>query len=160
MAEFFFNSIKFILAVIISPMVVACVIIGQDHFKAYPPFVVDFMGWGILTFLLIYLFVYKFTAMYALGQRLVALLFKVFAPVDRLISYMVPFYFTVIILLFYIMTFFIDPEKYLLNEYPLISIILLKRSEPHSRKSLIFLMVWSGEQVGLGRKKRRWMANN
>ena len=111
MAEFFLNIIKLLLALFLIPVALACAIVIQGHFDTYHGYA-DFVVWGILAFLSFHLFIYKFSAVYEFGQKFIAIIFRFLAPMDRFISYLIPFYFTVISIVFYVVTRFFDVEKY------------------------------------------------
>ena len=111
MGEFFINIIKLFFALLLVPIALACAIVIQGHFDTYHGYA-DFVLWGILAFLFFHLFIYKFSAVYEFGQKFIAIIFRFLAPMDRFISYLIPFYFTLISVVFYTVTRFWDVAAY------------------------------------------------
>lgn len=112
MSEFILNAIKFVLAVLMLPLTLACAVSLKEHFSYYPNFFQDFISWGILGFLLVYLFLHKFVGLYESGQKVIAAIFKFAAPLDRLISYLIPFYFILFCLIFGVVVRFFKASPY------------------------------------------------
>ncbi|HQP09960.1 MAG TPA: hypothetical protein PKV41_01075 [Candidatus Omnitrophota bacterium] len=101
------SIIKIILAVLIFPVVWACGVVFQQHIMALPHSYGEFFFWGILGFLLLFLFFYQFWGVYEFGQRVMTSIFQVTFPIGKIFLNIIPFYLTVILLLYYVMTNFL-----------------------------------------------------
>ena len=112
MGEFLLNAIRFVLAVLLSPAMLASVVAFKDYFADFPPNMQDFIYWGALAYLLIYIFVYRFLVLYEFGQRIICEVFKFAAPLNRMVSHLIPFYLTLIFLLFYVAIAFFKTVNY------------------------------------------------
>ena len=98
MGEFFVGTIKFIFAILLLPLVLACGINFYDHWVNFPVMYGHFFKWGAGIFLLLFLFFYQFRPVYEFGQKIVAFLFKFASPFDQFLSHILPFY-TILIFL-------------------------------------------------------------
>ena len=112
MANIILTTVKLIFAVLIFPLVIASTKSFVDHAADFPPEFQDFFVWGILTFLLIFLFFYQFWGVYEFGQRIISGVFKFIAPFDRYAVQIIPFYFILVMLLFYVETAFFKTHNF------------------------------------------------
>jgi len=112
MGEFLISILKMVFGVLFLPLVVAGVMAVQMHLDFYPDLYQQFFMYGLVAFLLIFIFLYQFWAFYEFGQNIILQLLKFFAPFDRLASRFVPFYFTLICLLHYITITFFKAHAY------------------------------------------------
>ncbi len=102
MNNFFFTIIKLVLAVLLLPVVFACGVSFQHQLKFYPSTYAEFFFWGILFFLLIFIFVYQFWGVYEFGQKAMQGMLKFIEPFNDTVACMIPFYPTLTMLLFYV----------------------------------------------------------
>lgn len=112
MGEFILTAVKFVLAVVLLPLLWACAILIQDQLRLYPAGYDEFFLWGVLGFLLVYLFIHQFRGTYEFGQKIIGAVFKFTSPFDRLLTSILPFYLTVILLFFYAVTAFLGIDTY------------------------------------------------
>ncbi|MEW6100790.1 MAG: hypothetical protein AB1481_00645 [Candidatus Omnitrophota bacterium] len=97
-----FNVIKFILGVLLLPFVYS---VSSSFLKELSLINPDFQRvfWkGVITFTIIYLFVYEPAVIYQKGHRLVEIIFSFFAPFVKVAPYLLPVY-TIIIFIFYLL---------------------------------------------------------
>src|SRR5262245_392838 len=102
MKEFIFTLLKFLLAVLLMPVVIASFVGFLNHLQTYPTSYAEFFRWGILGFLITFLFLYQFWGVYEMGQDMMHVLFVWLTPFNKLVARLVPFYLTIILLLFYV----------------------------------------------------------
>ena len=102
MGQILISAFKFVIAILLFPMVVASAISFSGHLSTYPATYEEFLMWGIGAFLLLYLFFHQFWGFYEFGQKIVANIFKFIAPLDRLVTNLLPFYLVLILLAFYV----------------------------------------------------------
>ena len=112
MGQILIGAFKFLIAVLLFPIVIASAISFSDHLSAYPATYAEFVMWGIGAFLLLYLFFHQFWGVYEFGQKILTNIFKFIAPLDRLIANMVPFYLILILLAFYVTKGFFKIKNY------------------------------------------------
>ena len=112
MAKIIITAVKLIFAVLIFPIVIASTLSFVDHSTDFPPEFQDFFLWGILTFLLIFLFFYQFWGVYEFGQKITSSVFKFIAPFDHYAVQIIPFYFILVMLLFYVETALFKTHNY------------------------------------------------
>jgi len=111
MGDFIITMLKFFLAVLMLPIVMATFVGFEHHLNIYPASHGEFFRWGIFAFLITFLFLYQFWGTYEFGQRMMQSLLSFLAPAERIISRLVPFYLTLIMLLFYISKTFLGISK-------------------------------------------------
>lgn len=101
MSEFIVTILKFCLAVLLLPVVIATFVGFEHHLGNYPSSHSEFFRWGIFAFLITFLFLYQFWSVYEFGQRTMANMMSFLSPADRIIARLVPFYLTITMILFY-----------------------------------------------------------
>ena len=112
MGNFIITLGRFLLAILIAPIVIACAINFQSHLASYPGDYKEFFMWGAFAFLLTFLFLYQFWGVYEFGQKITNGIFKFLAPLDKLVAYFIPVYFTLIMVAFYITKIWFKIGKY------------------------------------------------
>ncbi len=97
-----FGIIKFVLGICLLPFVYSSTVsfFGQLN-TARPDFQSAFYS-GIVTFVVIYLFVFEPAVIYAKGQKVLEVVFGFFAPLVKVAPYVLPIY-TIIIFLVYLL---------------------------------------------------------
>jgi len=111
MGNFLLTIFKFILSILLLPIVISSFIAFENHLITYPSSYAEFFRWGIIGFLVTFLFIYQFWGVYEFGQRTMQNLFSFLAPADRLLARMIPFYLIIILLLFYATKFLLGASK-------------------------------------------------
>jgi len=101
MGDFILTMLKFFLAVLMLPVVIASFIGFESHLSVYPFSHGEFFRWGIFAFLITFLFLYHFWGLYEFGQQTMRGLLSFIQPADRMVARLVPFYLTITLLLFY-----------------------------------------------------------
>jgi len=101
MWDFILTLLKFFLAVFLLPIVIACFVAFESHLAIYPQSYAEFFRWGILGFLITFLFLYQFWGVYEFGQGIMQSLFSFVKPADKIISRLIPFYLAIILIMFY-----------------------------------------------------------
>lgn len=108
----FLKAIKFVLAILLSPIVWATAVVFHRYVVTLPGTYGDFFFWGMFGFALIFLFFYQFWGVYEFGQNMVSGLLEFTAPANHFIAKVVPFYATLILLLFYVVKHFLNVDYY------------------------------------------------
>lgn len=112
MGEFMIISIKLVSAILLIPAVIATCTGFLHHLSSYPVFYEHNLMLGFAVFLFVYFFIYQCWGIYDFGQKIISNAFKFLAPVDRWLIYMVPFFLTVNMLLFYVVDVLLDVKNY------------------------------------------------
>ena len=108
-----FNVIKFILGVCLLPFVYSITYAFLNEF-----YVIDrasqYSFWaGVVTIVIIYLFVWEPLVIYTKGQRILEMVFCFFQPFVKVAPYLLPIYTVLLFLLYGICTLFLKPENIL-----------------------------------------------
>ena len=112
MGDFLVNCIKVIVALLLIPIVVAGLLAFYGHLEMYPAPMKDFFSGGMLAFLITFLFLYQFWGVFEFGQKIMTNIFKFLSPLDRIVSYLFPFYVVVVMILFFISTRFVQTHAH------------------------------------------------
>lgn len=100
MGEVLGSIVKFVLAFLIIPTVVAVLVVFEKHLHAYPNNVGQLFNVGAVSYLISFLFVHKFNVVFELGHKISLSLMKIFSPLDKILARFIPFFaFLLIILL-------------------------------------------------------------
>lgn len=95
-----FVFIKFILGVCLLPFVYTVSVSFLKQFSLIDPAIQNNFWWGVVTFILIYLFVWEPVNIYIKGQKLLELIFIFFKPLVRVAPYLLPIY-TILLVIIY-----------------------------------------------------------
>ncbi len=104
--------LKFIGALLVFPIVYASAVTFYHHLGVYPESFQEYFFWGALSFLLTYLFFYKYGSAYELSQRINTGLFKILAPFDKFFAYLFPIYFFIVLIAYVVVTQFFHCDDY------------------------------------------------
>ena len=111
MGDFIITMLKFFLAVLMLPIVIATFVGFEHHLVNYPTSHGEFFRWGIFSFLITFLFLYQFWGVYEFGQRSMQSLLSFLDPADKIAARIFPFYLTIIMLLFYVSKTFLGVSR-------------------------------------------------
>ena len=95
-----FSFIKLALGVCFLPFVYSISASFLNEFSLIDKPYQDYFWQGILTFLVIFLFVWEPAIIYAKGQKILEVIFKFFTPLVKVAPYVLPIY-TIILFIFY-----------------------------------------------------------
>lgn len=109
-----FGVIKFILGVCLLPLVYSSTLAFLNELTLLKQAPQNCFWSGIISFLLIYLFVWEPAAVYAKGHKLLEIIFKFFTPLVKVAPYLLPIYTIVLFLLYLLFSIFIK-EGWLLQ---------------------------------------------
>jgi len=104
LGNFLLTLVKLVLTVFLLPLVYACTLKLHAHFDFYPGVYYEMFRWGLIVFLVSFLFIHQFWEVQEFGQKIMLNLFQFMAPLDRFVSYLLPFYVIVVMLVFYVTT--------------------------------------------------------
>lgn len=108
----FSSMVKFVLSVLLLPVVWASSVTFHQYVNRLPGTDGDFFFWGMFSFACIFLFFYQFWGVYEFGQRMVSGSLQFTSPANHFIAKIVPFYVTLILLLFYAVKHFLNMDHY------------------------------------------------
>ena len=101
MGDFLISIIKTIVAVLLLPLVVACAQTFWEHLSGYSASSdAEFFLYGAISFLIVFLFLYRFWGPYELGQKISLSIFRFLAPLDKLLAHFFPFYLIILFVAF------------------------------------------------------------
>jgi hypothetical protein len=112
MANFIFSIFKFILAIALLPVIIAATMGFERHLIYYPSNYESFFMWGIIAFLITFIFVYQFWGMHEFGLKVVAGVFRFIAPFNEFFARIVSFYLLGTILVLYVIKHFFHANQY------------------------------------------------
>jgi hypothetical protein len=112
MADFLFSVFKFILAILLLPVIVAATTGFERHLIFYPSNYESFLMWGIIAFLITFIFVYQFWGMHEFGLKVVAGIFRFIAPFNEFLARLVSFYLLITVLALYVIKNFFHISQY------------------------------------------------
>lgn len=112
MASVFSTIMKFFLAAVFFPYLLAAVMVFKEYVMTYPGGNGIFFLWGAGSFLLIFLFFYQFWGIYEFGQGLLARFFRFTKPFDSFFTVLVSPYVAVILGGYYITQFLLKIHGY------------------------------------------------
>jgi len=95
-----FGVIKFILGVCLLPFVYSSSIAFMGQFGVIDIGLQNCLWSGVITFLIIYLFVWEPALIYTKGQKLLELVFNFFKPLVKVAPFLLPIY-TIVLFVFY-----------------------------------------------------------
>ena len=102
MNNFFFTCIKLILAALLLPVTLACCFSFYKYLTLYQANYQYFFLWGVVAFLLIFIFIYQCWGVYEFAQNVMAGILKFTSPINDILAYFIPLYPTAILLTFWV----------------------------------------------------------
>ena len=84
--------LKFLAFLLILPLTIASVLAFQNQILSIPAVQEQWFLWGVVIFLLVYVFLYNFKEVYVFGQSIVGGLFKFFQPLANIAGLIIPIY--------------------------------------------------------------------
>jgi hypothetical protein len=110
-----FGFIKFVLGMIILPFVYSSTVSLLKEFQNIQHNLQDYFLVGIISFLVIYLFIWEPARVYIKGQKILEVIFRFFAPLVKVAPYLLPIYFILVFLGYLILSVMIKQEALLSN---------------------------------------------
>lgn len=108
--------IKFILGICLLPFVYAFSVSFLSEFSMVEKLSQNYFWVGLVSFLIVYLFIWEPAIVYAKGQRLLELLFSFFKPLVRVAPFLLPVY-TIVLFFAYIILTFVFKSGGLINYF-------------------------------------------
>lgn len=103
---------KFVLGILLLPVVWVTAVVFHQFVVGFPGTHGEFFFWGMFGYLMLFLFFHQFWGMYEFGQKICSGFFQLTSPANKFIARIVPFYLTLILLGFSVMTKFLDIHSY------------------------------------------------
>ncbi|MDD2751737.1 MAG: hypothetical protein PHN59_01215 [Candidatus Omnitrophica bacterium] len=101
-----FGVIKFILGVCLLPFIYTATTAFLGEFSQIETSLQNYFWYGISSFLVIYLFIWEPTVIYAKGQRILEVIFTFFRPLVRVAPFLLPIYFIILMVAYGLVSFF------------------------------------------------------
>ena len=101
-----FGIIKFALGILLLPFVYSVSVAFLQEFSLVPRILQGCFWYGIISFLLIYLFLWEPVKVYLSGQKILEVVFRFFAPLVKVAPYLLPIYFILCYLAYLILSLF------------------------------------------------------
>jgi hypothetical protein len=117
MKEGLLAIVKFFSFLLVLPLIIAIALAFQSQVFGLPVHKEQWFVWGIVAFMLMYLFLYNFKEVHIFGQTIVANLLKFFEPLGQVGTLIVPIYTVLIICLYLILNVLglsVPYERYLI----------------------------------------------
>jgi len=95
------SIVKFIIGICLLPFVYSASVSFLNEFNTVEKLFQDYFWAGVISFIIIYLFVYEPAIIYNKGQRLLGIVFQFFKPLVRVAPYLLPIY-TIVIFIAYL----------------------------------------------------------
>ncbi|HBG62251.1 MAG: hypothetical protein A2Y03_04715 [Omnitrophica WOR_2 bacterium GWF2_38_59] len=102
MNELFSAVFKFILTLVLIPVIYAATILFGKHYAQFSGVQEDFFYWGIWFFVVVYIFVYQFKGVQDAGRKIVSGIFGFVSFGKNFFANIFPFYFFIIMLGFHV----------------------------------------------------------
>lgn len=106
-----FGIIKFILGILALPFVYSSTTAFLNEFYLIEKSYQNYFWSGLITFLLVYLFVWEPTIIYAKGQKLLEVIFQFFKPLVKVAPYLLPIYTIVLFIVYWLLSFTVSAES-------------------------------------------------
>ncbi|MCX5712778.1 MAG: hypothetical protein NTY47_06960 [Candidatus Omnitrophica bacterium] len=101
-----FGVIKFAFGVLLLPFVYSVSASFLNEFSLVPRILQNCFWYGVVSFLMIYLFVWEPVKIYLSGQKILEAIFRFFAPLVKVAPYLLPIYFFICYLVYLILSLF------------------------------------------------------
>jgi hypothetical protein len=111
-----FGIIKFILGISLLPFVYSSTVAFLNELGVIEKLLQNYFWSGLITLIIMYLFVWEPVIIYARGQRLLGIIFSFFKPLVRVAPYLLPIY-TIILFIGYWFLSFLIKSPWLLNYF-------------------------------------------
>ncbi len=99
------GTVKFIIGICLLPFVYSVSVSFLNEFNTVEKLFRNYFWAGVVSFIIIYLFVYEPAIFYKKGQRLLEIVFKFFKPLIRVAPYLLPIYTIGIFIIYLIFPF-------------------------------------------------------
>jgi hypothetical protein len=111
-----FGITKFILGLCLLPFVYSVSVSFLNEFSLVPLQLQDYFWSGVITLLIVYLFIWEPVVIYTKGQKILELVFTFFKPLVRVAPYLLPIY-TIILLVGYSIFFAMTRSAELIDSF-------------------------------------------
>lgn len=106
-----FGVVKFIVGICLLPFIYSVSVSFLSEFNAVEKLYQDYFWAGVLSFIIIYLFIYEPAIIYNKGQKLLGIVFNFFKPLVRVAPYLLPIYTIIIFILYLILSFALKSKE-------------------------------------------------
>lgn len=106
-----FDIFKLVLGICLLPFVYSCTVVFLNQLTFIDSALQNHFWFGVVTFLLIYLFIWEMGWVYERGHKLLELVFSFFQPFVKVAPYLLPIYTIVIFIIYLILAAFIKEVR-------------------------------------------------
>lgn len=107
----FLGMLKFIIGICLLPFIYSVSVSFLNEFNTVEKLFQDYFWAGVLSFTIIYLFIYEPAIIYNKGQKLLGIIFNFFRPLVRVAPYLLPIYTIIIFILYLIFSFALKSKE-------------------------------------------------
>lgn len=104
--------LKLAIGICLLPMVYAVTVVFSRELIKLEPQVAAAFVWGIIGFLIVYLFIWEPAVFFKRGQRILEVIFRFFAPLVKAAPFVLPIYAILLFIAYLILTAFADMRGY------------------------------------------------
>jgi len=112
LTERLISIIKFSIAVFILPILIGVTVSLSSHIADLPKNIGNYFLWGIISYLILHLFIGEPIAIYEKGQDMVGVIFKFFSPAVDVLSFCLPIYTIIVLIVYLLISLFSDISSY------------------------------------------------
>ncbi|MBF0484455.1 MAG: hypothetical protein HQL25_07095 [Candidatus Omnitrophica bacterium] len=103
---------KLVLAIVLMPLVVASIVVFNEHLSILPNGLKNEVALGAFVFIMIFVFLHRLEPIYEFGQNIILKCFQFISPVNKAISCFFPFYTFLICIFYLVMNKFFKIDDY------------------------------------------------
>lgn len=115
MRNLLFTILKFIGFILIIPVVITTTLAFCEQLGAIPKGFQHFFLYGVIAYLIVYLFIVGMQGFHALGQSAIAAIFRFFPPLSAVVLFIIPTYTILFLAILYFVSSTISPVE--VNHY-------------------------------------------
>ncbi|MBN1913969.1 MAG: hypothetical protein JW788_06180 [Candidatus Omnitrophica bacterium] len=101
-----FGILKFSLGVCLAPFVYSTTAAFLNESRSIAKAITDYFFYGIIAFLVLYLFIYEPVKLYNRGQKILEVVFRFFTPLIRIAPFLFPIYTILLVCVYFIWALF------------------------------------------------------
>jgi hypothetical protein len=112
LTERLISIIKFSVAVVILPVMIAITAAFFEQVISLPHQMAGYFLWGIISYLILHLFMFEPVVIYEKGQAIVRSIFKFFPPLADFLMFCLPIYAVIFLIVYFLFSLFFDLTYY------------------------------------------------
>ena len=109
--EFLLAFLKFIIGVCLLPIVYAVSLCFAQELSKLEPRIIQSFIWGMIGFLVVYLFIWEPAILFKKGQRILEVVFRFFSPLVKVAPFVLPIYTLLLFISYFILISFMNMRE-------------------------------------------------